>query len=61
MDFATFRFWTGVLLLVDAGLALLWSEHLARVWPQRRVQRIALVEAAVALIILYCHFVVDPR
>ena len=61
MDFAAFRFWTGVLLLADAGLALLWSDRLSRLWPQPRVQRVALVEAAVALIILYCHFVVDPR
>ena len=61
MDFATFRFWTGVLLLVDSGLGLLWSDRLARLWPQARLQRIALIEAAVALAVLYCHFALDPR
>ena len=59
MDFATFRFWTGVLMLADAGFGLLWSERFARYWPPARLRRVALVEALVALAILFLHFVVD--
>lgn len=61
MDFASFRFWTGVLLLFDAGIGLLWSERLARVWPAARLHRVLLIEIAAALVILYLHFLVDPR
>jgi hypothetical protein len=58
--FQTIRFWLAILMLVDASIGLWWSDRWQRIAPRVNVQRVALIEAAVALSILAMHFWVDP-
>ena len=61
MDLAMFRYWLAVLMLVDSGFALLFGPRLRRAAGGFNVERVAIWEASAALIILYIHFLVDPR
>jgi hypothetical protein len=61
LTLATFRFWVAVLMLVDAACGLLGVNRLQQRAPRINVERLALIEAAAALLILYIHFFVDPR
>ncbi len=56
MSFAAIRFWLAVVMLTDAAVGLLGARHWQRMAPRVNIQRIALIEAAAALIILAIHF-----
>lgn len=59
MHLETFRFWIAVLMLVDAAFGLWGESTWQAMLPNIRIRRIALIEALVALVILFIHFIVD--
>ena len=59
MHLETFRFWIAVVMLVDAACGLWGESTWQAMLPKIRIRRIALLEAAAALTLLYLHFIVD--
>lgn len=55
MDGSAWRIWVAIVLLVDASVGLLGLHRLARFIAPRRIARIALAEAAVALALVAWH------
>jgi hypothetical protein len=56
----TIRFWLAIALLVDAAVGLWWADRWQKLAPRLNVQRLALIEAAAAIVILLVHYLVDP-
>jgi hypothetical protein len=49
-------FWSGILLMVDGSLGLLFQEKWQRLIGRINIQRIALIEISVALGLLTLHY-----
>lgn len=47
-------------MLVDAAIGLWWSNRWQKLAPRVNVPRLALMEAAAAMVILAVHFFIDP-
>jgi hypothetical protein len=56
----TIRFWLAIVMLVDAAIGLWWSNRWQKLAPRVNVPRLALMEAAAAMVILAVHFFIDP-
>jgi len=57
MDWPAWRIWLAIALLVDAAIGLLGLNTFARFLPARRITRLALAEAAIAVALVIWHFV----
>lgn len=56
MDLSAWRIWVAIAMLLDAAIGLLGMNRLARVIAPRRLTRIALAEAAIAIVLVLWHF-----
>jgi hypothetical protein len=54
--FTTILFWSGIVLMFDGSLALLFHERWQRVLRGFNIQRIALIEIGFACVLLAVHF-----
>ncbi|MEN7972515.1 MAG: hypothetical protein ABFR47_01640 [Verrucomicrobiota bacterium] len=50
-------FWAGIVLLVDGSLALLFQEKWQKLAGGLNIQRIALIEIGVGLVLLASHYI----
>jgi hypothetical protein len=53
----TILFWAAVIMLADAGVALLGLHYWQRMMPDINVYRIARIEAVAAILMLVIYFV----
>lgn len=56
MEGSAWRIWVAIVLLIDAAIGLLGMTRLASVITPRRLTRIAIAEAALALLLVAWHF-----
>jgi len=55
---STILFWLGILGLVDGSLGILFQEKWKRVVGELDIQRLALIEIAIALVLLGTHYLI---
>ena len=55
---ASILFWAGIVLLVDGSLGILFQERWQKLVENINIQRIALIEVSVGLILLAVHYAV---
>ena len=55
----TVRFWIGILLLLDAVVALGWEQYWQRLVPAINIRRLAKIEATAGMIVLIIHFMCE--
>ena len=56
MNWGAVRIWVAILLLLDAAFGLWNHERFRESLPKINIARIALIEAAVALILVLVHY-----
>ena len=49
------RFWAAIILLLDASFGLWNQDRFAEIAPKINIQRIAFIEAGVAILLLIVH------
>ena len=54
--FASILFWTGIVLMMDGSLALLFQEKWQKMAGNLNIQRIALIELGVSVLLLVAHY-----
>jgi len=52
----TWRIWLAIVLLIDAGIGLLGLPRFEKIMSARTLTRIALTEAALAVLLVAWHF-----
>jgi hypothetical protein len=55
MNWGVIRFWTAIILLLDAAFGLWNHERFAAVVPKINIPQIAFVEAGAAILLLIVH------
>ena len=55
---ASILFWAGIVLLVDGSLGILFQERWQKLVENIDIQRIALIEVSVGLVLLAVHYAV---
>ena len=55
-SFLSILFWSGIALLADGALGLIFEERWSRLLEKMNVRRFALIELGVALLLLGVHF-----
>jgi len=55
---ASILFWTGIVLMFDGALGLLFQEKWKKLVEGLDVPRMALIEISVALVLLAAHFLI---
>ena len=53
---ASILFWAGIVLLVDGSLGILFQERWQKLVENVNIQRIALIEITVGLLLLATHY-----
>lgn len=51
-------FWLGILGLIDGSLGILFQEKWKRVVGELNIQRLALIEIGIALVLLGAHYLI---
>jgi hypothetical protein len=61
--FTSILFWAGIVMLVDGSLGVLFQEKWKKLAAGLNIQRIALIEISVALVLLAVHYalVLNPH
>ena len=55
MNWGMIRFWAAIILLLDASFGLWNQDRFAEIAPKINIQRIAFIEAGVAILLLIVH------
>jgi hypothetical protein len=54
--FVSILFWAGILFLIDGSLGILFQEKWQKLVGKLNIQRLALLEIGIALVMLVGHF-----